>query len=422
MSNVFLKSDLNDIFDTITESNLSLPNWINIVDVANKTNKSTKISHSNHSVTSSAAVNQAGGGYSATSASNLKTSSAFVGQLGGGYSATSTNTNSTRDVNKLISMLTSESSTNFNGMSETSTITLENQLRDILKQDGGKNKKLDQRGGTGTGEYKYSGFGGGTGTDEYKYSGFGGGTGTGEYKYSGFRGGSGGTEYYGFGGATGGTSRTGENNYSRFRGGSGGSGGPGGTEYYGFGGGNGGDKDISVNDVKMFFNNFKVNNKNVNVKINDQNMSEFFNTNNVNNQLDNTTTDINSIIGGSETNETSTVDDKQLNNVQYSETSLSEQNGGGKQKKSNKEINGGKPPNAGFQAFLDLKKHIAQKLEISNGPGAAKVAGKVQSDMKEKFAGADAVTIAAEGRKHFDKNVDHYKKFIPPAKVKAGKK
>jgi hypothetical protein len=356
MSNVFLKSDLNDIFDTITESNLSLPNWINIVDVANKTNKSTKISHSNHSVTSSAAVNQAGGGYSATSDSNLKTSSAFVGQLGGGYSATSTNTNSTRDVNKLISMLTSESSTNFNGMSETSTITLENQLRDILKQDGGKNKKSDQRGGTG------------------------------------------------------------ENNYSRFRGGSGQ------YNYSGFGGGNGVNNDISVNDVKLFFNNFKVNNKNVNVKINDQNMSEFFNTNNVNNQLDNTTTDINSIIGGSETNETSAVDDKQLNNVQYSETSLSEQNGGGKRKKSNKEINGGKPPNAGFQAFLDLKKHIAQKLEISNGPGAAKVAGKVQSDMKEKFAGADAVTIAAEGRKHFDKNVDHYKKFIPPAKVKAGKK
>ena len=344
MSNVFLKSDLNDIFDTITESNLSLPNWINIVDVANKTNKSTKISHSNHSVTSSAVVNQAGGGYSATSDANLKMSSAFVGQLGGGYSATSTNTNSTRDVNKLISMLTSESSTNFNGMSETSTVTLENQLRDILKQDGGKNKKSDQRGGTG------------------------------EYKYSGFR------------------------------------------------GGNGVNNDISVNDVKMFFNNFKVNNKNVNVKINDQNMSEFFNTNNVNNQLDNTTTDINSIIGGSETNETSEIDDKQLNNVQYSETSLSEQNGGGKRKSSNKEINGGKPPNAGFQAFLDLKKHIAQKLGISNGPGAAKVAGKVQSDMKEKFAGADAVTISAEGRKHFDKNVDHYKKFIPPAKVKAGKK
>jgi hypothetical protein len=357
MSNVFLKSDLNDIFDTITESNLSLPNWINIVDVANKTNKSTKISHSNHSVTSSAAVNQAGGGYSATSSAVLNqggggysatssavlnqagsgysaTSSAVLNQAGGGYSATSTNTNSTRDVNKLISMLTSESSTNFNGMSETSTVTLENQLRDILKQDGGKNKqKSNQRGGN-----------------------------------------------------------------------------------------SGHKNDISVNDVKMFFNNFKVNNKNVNVKINDQNMSEFFNTNNVNNQLDNTTTDINSIIGGSETNETSTVDDKQLNNVQYSETSLSEQNGGGKQKKSNKEINGGKPPNAGFQAFLDLKKHIAQKLEISNGPGAAKVAGKVQTDMKEKFAGADSITIAAEGRKHFDKNVDHYKKFIPPAKVKAVKK
>jgi len=85
-------------------------------------------------------------------------------------------------------------------------------------------------------------------------------------------------------------------------------------------------------------------------------------------------------------------------------------------------LRGGKPPNAGFQAFLDLKKHIAQKLEISNGLGAAKVAGKVQTDMKEKFAGADSITLAVEGRKHFDKNVDHYKKFIPPAKVKAVKK
>jgi hypothetical protein len=203
MSNVFLKNDLNGILDTITESNMSLPTRINIVNIANK---STNLDKTNYSVTSSAVVNQAGGGYSATSTNSNSirdvnklismltsesstnrmfetstvTSSAVVNQAGGGYSATSTNSNSIRDVNKLISMLTSESSTN--SMSETSSVTLEN-------KNSNKNKQ--------------------------------------------------------------------RNNYG-FRG--------------------GGHNNISVNDVKTFFKNFKVNNKNVNVKINDQNMSEFFNT------------------------------------------------------------------------------------------------------------------------------------------------
>ncbi len=69
--------------------------------------------------------------------------------------------------------------------------------------------------------------------------------------------------------------------------------------------------------------------------------------------------------------------------------------------------------NPGFQAFLDLKKYIAEKLGVSNGPVAAKVAGIVQKDMKDKHPGMDAVSLAAEGRKHFDKNMDHYKQMIP---------
>ncbi len=68
--------------------------------------------------------------------------------------------------------------------------------------------------------------------------------------------------------------------------------------------------------------------------------------------------------------------------------------------------------NPGFQAFLDLKKHIAEKLAISNGPQAAKVAGAVQKEMKEKHPELSAVEIAKEGRKHFDKNVDHYKQML----------
>jgi hypothetical protein len=69
--------------------------------------------------------------------------------------------------------------------------------------------------------------------------------------------------------------------------------------------------------------------------------------------------------------------------------------------------------NPGFQAFLDLKKYIATKLGISNGPNAAKVAGAVQKEMTETYPKLDAVKISEKGREHFDKNMDHFKQMIP---------
>ena len=66
-----------------------------------------------------------------------------------------------------------------------------------------------------------------------------------------------------------------------------------------------------------------------------------------------------------------------------------------------------------FQAFLDLRKYIAEKPCISNYLIATKVAGAVQKDMKEKHPGMDSISISAEGRKHFDKNMDHYKQMLP---------
>ena len=59
-----------------------------------------------------------------------------------------------------------------------------------------------------------------------------------------------------------------------------------------------------------------------------------------------------------------------------------------------------------FQAFLDLKKHVALKLGISNGPKAAKVTGAVQKEIKEKHPNLNTVKIVEEGRKHFDKNIN----------------
>ena len=66
----------------------------------------------------------------------------------------------------------------------------------------------------------------------------------------------------------------------------------------------------------------------------------------------------------------------------------------------------------GFQAFLNLKKHVSQKLVISNGPQAAKITRIVQREMKEKHPDFDSVKIAEECRKHFDKNIDHFKQML----------
>jgi hypothetical protein len=295
MSNIFLKSDLDGIFNSTTESNIALPKWINVVDIAaNQTN----------SATSSASV-----------------------QLGGKFSATS-DISSVKDVNKLISMLTSDSSSiKLNQASETTTASLENQLREILeKEGGGKNRRSKSQ--------------------------------------------------------------------------------------------KGGNDDIQ--NVKNFFTTLKAQGVNVDIKLNNKTMSEFFGG------AESTTTEI-PIQGnfiGSETSSympnmksESATSSYVPQNISVSETSSIQNNlvGGAKKgkkssKKSSKKMDGGVNP--GFQAFLDLKKHVATKLGISNGPQAAKVAGAVQKEMKEKFPELNAVKIAEEGRKHFDKNVDHFKQML----------
>jgi len=302
MSDIFMGTNLKDIFDSVTESNVELPQFISIIDQANNTTQN------NLNI-------QNGGSLSATS-------SAFNGQLGGNLSATSNNA-SEKDVNKLISMLTSDSSSNnFKGLSETSTVSLENQLRDILNQDGGAKKKKKQKGGNG----------------------------------------------------------------------------------------------LNVDDVKQFFTNLQSQGVNVDLKLNNKTMSEFFGL------ATNTTTELNPLNNVSSA--TSSVNLTNIENLSAtSDKSLPSITGGGKKKKSKKSSKKNKKQNndddeqnaganKGFLAFLELKKYIANKLGISNGPQAAKVAGAVQKEMKEKNPTMNAVELADEGRKHFDKNLDHYKQML----------
>ena len=75
-------------------------------------------------------------------------------------------------------------------------------------------------------------------------------------------------------------------------------------------------------------------------------------------------------------------------------------------------FSGGAGMNPGFQAFLNLKKKIAEDLKISNGPKAAKIAGAVQKEMKAKYTNLNSVEIAEKGLEHFKKNYDKYKKMV----------
>lgn len=72
--------------------------------------------------------------------------------------------------------------------------------------------------------------------------------------------------------------------------------------------------------------------------------------------------------------------------------------------------------NAGFEAFLQLKKKIADHLKIPNGPKAGKVAAVVQKEIKEKNMGSDgkpnisSVDVSKKALELFESNPDKYAK------------
>jgi hypothetical protein len=137
----------------------------------------------------------------------------------------------------------------------------------------------------------------------------------------------------------------------------------------------------NVEDIRNFFTNLKSQGVNVNVKLNDKSLSEFFDL------AQNTTTEVSQL---------------NLKNIT-----------GGAKKSSKKsyepELLEGGAANPGFQAFLDFKKHVANKLKISNGPSAAKIAGSINSEMKKKHSEMSAVEIAKKNTEYFDKNIDKVK-------------
>lgn len=311
MSKFFIKNTLNNIISELSESSNSLERSIQVIDNAVQTSdknehiqqggylSTTSDINSNHTVSknnylsttsdinSNYTVNKndypsttnefslRNNGLKGGSISDV-TSSAYV-QQGGNFSATSMEQVS--DINKLVSMLSSESNAN---KSETNTDSLEEKLFKVLNQEGGKKGKKTKK-------------------------------------------------------------QKGGNNFN-------------------------------VNDIKQFFMNLKSQGVNVNVKLDNKSMTDFF-----------------------------------ASEQQFTTTDLPREQEGGK--------------NPGFLAFAKLKNHIAKKLGITSVAISAKVASVINKEMKAKYSKESADVIADKGIEHFNKNKDTYEKMATKlAGEKHGKK
>jgi len=124
----------------------------------------------------------------------------------------------------------------------------------------------------------------------------------------------------------------------------------------------GGNNGLSVNQIKDFFNNLKLNGVDVHIKLDDHSMSEYFDL------MQNTTTNI-----------------KQ---------------------------DGGKGINPSFQALIKLRKEVAKRFNIPNGPPAVKIASAMIKDIKAQNPSYDSVKAADEAIKNFDKISNKYKSMI----------
>lgn len=145
MSNIFLKNDINTMFTTETETSISLPQWITIID-----NNASQTSNMSQSATPENIL-QNGGNMSATSinSSLYKDGNQLINMITS-ESSSINNANAQQggsaalNENKLLNLLTSDTNSIF---SNTSTEMLEEQLRNILKQDNKHMTNATQKGG-----------------------------------------------------------------------------------------------------------------------------------------------------------------------------------------------------------------------------------------------------------------------------------
>ena len=130
----------------------------------------------------------------------------------------------------------------------------------------------------------------------------------------------------------------------------------------------------NVDEVKKFFINLKNQGVNVNIKLDDKSLSDFFNLS------QNTTTDLNNNLSATSSH------------IMY----------GGKKEMSE-----------GFKLHLDFKKYIADKLGISNGVKPNKIIKLLKEEVRQKYAKiTDKKEIHDKCMKMFNDNIEKYKKML----------
>lgn len=132
----------------------------------------------------------------------------------------------------------------------------------------------------------------------------------------------------------------------------------------------GGSGNMNVNNIKSFFANLKNDGVDVNIKLNDLSLSEFFNN---------------------KTPQT------------MKESTVTESFSGGKRGMSD-----------GFTAFRDLKNHVAKGLGLSGKDlitKASKIASAVKKEVESKHPGKSSADVSRMGHKYFDENKDKFQKM-----------
>jgi len=135
----------------------------------------------------------------------------------------------------------------------------------------------------------------------------------------------------------------------------------------------GGNGNMNVNNIKSFFANLKNDGVDVNIKLNDLSLSEFFN------------------------NKTEKAPQT------MKESTVTESFAGGKRGMSD-----------GFTAFRDLKNHVAKGLGLSGKDlitKASKIASAVKKEVEAKHPGKSSADVSRMGHKYFDENKDKFQKM-----------
>ena len=133
---------------------------------------------------------------------------------------------------------------------------------------------------------------------------------------------------------------------------------------------------IKNNDIRKFFTNLKSKGVKVDVKLNNQSMTEYFD------EILQTTTDINTQNGGNYSNSNDNIQDGGANNK--------------------------------FSAAQAVRKDIAKEFNIPNGKDVVKIAFAVVKAVVEKTPSLanDVDALSKAVRKHFEENKAHFKRML----------